>query len=96
MAELLQTEKTYVRDLQECLEVNATTFRVSRFCFKRSYVFLLALLTCLSARLSELPVGDDQRRGGDPCRHRQQGAHHLRQHAGHLRLPQQVRGTDAP
>lgn len=38
----------------------------------------------------DLPVGDDQRRGGDPARHRQQGTRHLREHAGDLRVPQQV------
>lgn len=29
MAELLQTEKTYVRDLQECLEVRVSLLRPS-------------------------------------------------------------------
>lgn len=35
-------------------------------------------------------MGDDQRRGGDPARHREQGARDLRKHAGDLRVPQQV------
>lgn len=36
-------------------------------------------------------MGDDQRRGGDSSWHRQQGAHYLWKHAGHLRVSPQVR-----
>lgn len=42
---------------------------------------------CFSA---DVPVGDDQRRGGDSRWNCQQGAHHLWEHAGSLRVPPQV------
>lgn len=83
MAELLQTEKTYVRDLHECLEVRKGSFCLLDFILTAN-IFLSAYFVCLSARRSDLPVGDDQRCGGDSYRHRQQGAYHLRQHAGDL------------
>lgn len=37
-------------------------------------------------------MGNDQRRGGDPSGHREQRARYLREHAGDLRVPQQVSG----
>ena len=69
MAELLQTEKTYVKDLQECLEV-WKQFCLSDSVLKQQIFSRLQYLTCLPVSLSELPVGDDQRRGGGSCRHR--------------------------
>lgn len=38
-------------------------------------------LVCVCA---DVPVGDDQRCGGDSSRYCQQGAHHLWEHAGPL------------
>ena len=67
MAELLQTEKTYVRDLQECLEVRGALPLV---CFKCHLVSWFTLHVSVSVPVSDLPMGDEQRRGGDPPRHR--------------------------
>lgn len=52
MAELLQTEKTYVRDLQECLEVKGLWICV--------FVSLWAYVCAYYACLLDLSVGDDQ------------------------------------
>lgn len=87
MAELLQTEKSYVKDLQECLEVRKKKPATK----PRSTRHWISFHLSLSLSESDLPVGDDQRCGGDSPRYRQQRAHHLREHAGDLRLPQQVR-----
>lgn len=120
MAELIQTEKAYVRDLRECMDVsivpNTHTHNTYLFIMNLCKGQFLATLyfpmvntlscTCLdmlvgcsrnnlitSARVcahADLLMGDDQRRGGDSSWYCQQGAHHLWEHAGPLRVSSQV------
>lgn len=53
-------------------------------CFFTTNVYVS---TCVCA---DLPVGDDQRCGGDPSWYCQQGTHYLWEHAGPLRVSSQV------
>lgn len=95
MAELIQTEKAYVRDLRECLDVSVHlhthTHIQAQICLRNTNTCIRAInpLSLLN-HSADVPVGDDQRCGGDSCRNSQQGAHHLWEHAGPLRVPSQV------
>lgn len=95
MAELIQTEKAYVRDLRECMDVRIKSFCIiSSVSLIQCRAFIIKTLCPCSLDkssdnwdvffLSDVSVGDDQWCGGNPTRYRQQRAHHFWQHAGPL------------
>lgn len=57
MAELIQTEKAYVRDLRECMDVSSPHHWSSASCASCGLLIFISLSSCLRA---DLPVGDDQ------------------------------------
>jgi len=93
MAELIQTEKTYVRDLRECMDVSIVeaahteTWKYFTHLHPLSWSLSIEWIILVCA---DLPVGDDERRGGDSSWHCQQGTHHLWEHAGPLWVSSQV------
>lgn len=78
MAELLQTERVYVRDLQECIEVCPRTV---------NDVLHQFLLTLMLSPGTDVPVGDDEWFRRRSTRSRQQSLHGVWKHSGHLRVP---------
>lgn len=96
MAELIQTEKAYVRDLRECMDVSPHVFTRflpvlrNNFSYKecvRTLIKNFGVSPISSSLCADLSVGNDQWSGGDSSRNHQQGAHHLWKHAGPLRVP---------
>lgn len=93
MAELLQTERVYVRDLQECIEVHHNSVRPqttnAALCWPncqkhnfRSETMLYGNKMMLFG--ADLPVGNDEWLRGRPCWSRQQGRRCVWKHSGHL------------
>lgn len=90
MAELIQTEKAYVRDLRECMDVSSASHPTAVHLFHARPAQQLQRLVlnvktnhicCFSTVRADVPVGDDQWSGGDSSRNHKQGAHHIWKHA---------------
>lgn len=64
----------------------AHSYRCQKYLFLEKLVLGFCLIPLFPSR-PDLPVGNDQRGGGDPAGHREQRAHHLWEHAGDLRVP---------
>lgn len=78
MAELLQTERVYVRDLQECIEVHRRIHDFTKKTCRKHLVVIHAVYCLVSVMVikyvvADLPVGDDEWLRGRPTWSQQQG-----------------------